>query len=405
MSVTMHLRTEGPQRRDGRLVSTALLDQPGHEPVSLWFSVPERWERALSPDCDHLVIGALPLAMSRGADLAVHGRAGPTLLRNLEEFMAAMSRWQPDVLRQVAISADEEREAEPPAADAGAVLAYSGGVDSTFTLLHHLKGGAGRRTRRIAAAMMIHGREIRLADGEAFEATARKSEEFLAPLGVELIRAATNFTEVVRFWRFWQGAVLAASMSMLKGGFSAGLVSASWSYGQLRMPQGSDPITDPLLSGRHFRILHEGAGFTRVEKIRELARWPEACRQLKVCLADAVGAENCGRCYKCVRTIIAFRAIGVERPAAFPTLPTDGEIAGLRVRPWEVDQMAEAVEFARGAGFGRASWCRALERCVISNRRRLRHRALKHWFQGWNPLYPLWRRLRHGRAVGGTPVR
>jgi hypothetical protein len=63
--------------------------------------------------------------------------------------------------------------------------------------------------------------------------------------------------------------------------------------------------------------VHDRPDVTRVEKMRFLARHPVALERLKVCINQSAD-RNCGRCGKCVRTMIGFEVAGaLDRTHAF----------------------------------------------------------------------------------------
>jgi hypothetical protein len=64
---------------------------------------------------------------------------------------------------------------------------------------------------------------------------------------------------------------------------------------------------------------------TRVDKTAMIANDPFALDHLRVCLRNRGGPGNCGRCKKCIRTMVTLDAIGVlSRAKTFPPrLPDD----------------------------------------------------------------------------------
>jgi hypothetical protein len=91
---------------------------------------------------------------------------------------------------------------------------------------------------------------------------------------------------------------------------------------------GSHPLTDPLWSTEGTEIVHEGAEVGRADKVAKIAENPAALACLMVC-ANSV-TSNCGRCEKCLRTMIALRALGVST-TAFPEFPPLSHIRRLRI--------------------------------------------------------------------------
>jgi hypothetical protein len=58
---------------------------------------------------------------------------------------------------------------------------------------------------------------------------------------------------------------------------------------------------------------------TRAERLVLLAGYgTDACRELSVCGTPESLPDNCGRCPKCIRTMLTFEAAGVPIPACFP---------------------------------------------------------------------------------------
>ena len=60
-------------------------------------------------------------------------------------------------------------------------------------------------------------------------------------------------------------------MQMFSAEFSHALVGSSEPYDALVLPWGSNPVTDRLLSGGRLAIVHDGAGFSRTDKISFLS--------------------------------------------------------------------------------------------------------------------------------------
>jgi hypothetical protein len=72
-----------------------------------------------------------------------------------------------------------------------------------------------------------------------------------------------------------------------------------------------------LLSSASFPIIHDGAAFTRFDKVRVISQWPAALQYLRVCLRGKERDKNCCRCRKCVRAILYFRFVGRGLPPSF----------------------------------------------------------------------------------------
>lgn len=85
------------------------------------------------------------------------------------------------------------------------------------------------------------------------------------------------------------------------------------------VPAGSHPLLDPLFASEWLTFDHHGLELGRPGKVADLiARHPELLPYLKVCYTED-DAGNCGRCRKCLWTMIALLgAGGLHRASLFP---------------------------------------------------------------------------------------
>jgi hypothetical protein len=63
----------------------------------------------------------------------------------------------------------------------------------------------------------------------------------------------------------------------------------------------------PTFSTRTLTIYSEGAGMSRLKKMKEVINYAPSYKYLNVCLKEG---DNCGRCEKCVRTMLGLDALG-----------------------------------------------------------------------------------------------
>jgi len=96
------------------------------------------------------------------------------------------------------------------------------------------------------------------------------------------------------------------------------VLSAADDYRVLTLPLDATPLSDPLLGRDGFEIVHEGAAWNRLEKLRALSQSQDALANLRVCLDGHRHDRNCGRCRKCIATWLACEALGVTAPCFDP---------------------------------------------------------------------------------------
>lgn len=370
----MHVWPQAPVEMDGLIKYRAVIEQADHR-YSLWYEVPQHYGPWLSPNADPFLVALVLMAMRRADALVVHGSVSPSLLRNLEEFQAIWSCWYPRKFKIVPLMADQEQEIELsqptsfPKTSQGALAAFSGGIDSSYTVFRHCCGLVPPRQRQqLQAGLFVHGFDIPLHQPEAFFRAAQRASTMLNSVGpLPLIPMATNFREVVDVgWEEGHGVAIASALMMLQGGFRKGLIASGRSYDHLKLPWGSTPLSDPCLSSQSFAIVHDGAAVDRFAKIEALLNWPEALEHLRVCWEGPVKDRNCCHCEKCIRNILAFRLAGAQ-PSCFPESVSDRDIRRLRLRPSALDAMGEILEVARKRQL-RHSWVKALAMAIHRNR-------------------------------------
>jgi hypothetical protein len=86
-------------------------------------------------------------------------------------------------------------------------------------------------------------------------------------------------------------------------------------------PWGSHPLLDPCYSSSSVEVRHEGVGFRRLESVRVLRERPDLLQFLIVCSEMPIDERqaNCGRCEKCLRTMLELEIAGLRESAiSFP---------------------------------------------------------------------------------------
>ena len=99
--------------------------------------------------------------MRHQTDMVIHGEISLTLLNNLEECQSVWNAWYPDLYTLIDIQADVESEI-PDSNGPSSLTAFTGGLDSAFTVWRHHKGYCGRQQRDLKAGVIIHGYDIPL---------------------------------------------------------------------------------------------------------------------------------------------------------------------------------------------------------------------------------------------------
>jgi hypothetical protein len=364
----LHVAVRPPERRRDsrngpRWRGSATLDPPVRGCHELWFEIPavDGWEPCAS--ADPYVLGVLQPAMVAGRTVSVSGAAvSPSLLANLVDVQRAWRDWRGWPLVDVRV----DRAVERPAPSSGTVLAYSGGVDSAYSLLRHVTGQAGPQTRAIDLALFAHGFDIDRRQDEVFLAALGRIAPPVEALGVRIVPAVTNLRDLTDNWEPYHGFALAATLTFAGGSHAAGMIAASDTFARPMLGWGSNQMTDRLLGSDGFEIVHDACGVVRIDKVRALSAAPDLFTSLRFCWAGASLDRNCGRCAKCVLMAMILRVLDLP-PTCFDEPVADEVICDVLERSgwsgftitYNEPVLAEAL--ARGID---AEWVSLLRRRV-----------------------------------------
>jgi hypothetical protein len=339
----------------------------------LWFRFPRAYASQLTRKADPFVIATAVHALRRYRNFHVHGVVSEGLFANLAEFQAAFAAFhQLRLAEPVSYSATELALPPPSARGAAGITAFSGGVDSCFSVFRHTTLSSLEPKRNLTGALMMHGFDIPVDQATVFAQSADRSRHLTDEAGLRLYTGATNIRILPVAWEETFAAAVAGSLAFFQPAYSYGLVPSFQEWAQARFDHGSNPLTDPLLSSLSFQIVHDGAGFGRIEKLRQLTRWQGALRHLRVCWQGAQLDRNCCACEKCLRTMLMLDLCGVSHCEAFPH-GIDATVVGRLVIKNQsgLDEFGYLLEEAKRLNQPRP-WIKPAERMLRRNRRNRR---------------------------------
>lgn len=273
---------------------------------------------------DALLCALLLPAMSIGTELRIDAPVSARLLENANQIQDIFHTWWNELAR-VPITTNSAYQSAATT-DLSAAF-FTGGVDSFYS--------AVTAEPSPAALAYVEGFDIRLGNQSLARTVKERLESCAAELDKPYRHVRTNYRDLFdmdpRFpgWPRSHGAALASIAHLL--GYSTVIVPASFTYTEL-FPWGSHPLTDPLWSSDDVRILHHGADADRVTKCKRLGQSKAAMCHLRVCWKNPSNAYNCGRCEKCVRTMLNLHAAGVlERCGSLPQSIRPADVAKLTI--------------------------------------------------------------------------
>jgi hypothetical protein len=293
---------------------------------TLWYRFPSWCRPYLDPgNGDPFLAALLVPAMMTGERLALPAPVSPTLLLSLTDVQAIYVSFDRR-LKPVDVEAAPRAIPCPDTPGSATGLFFSLGVDSYYSLLKNVRDHP-RDDETISHLIPIHGFDAAENDwNEQFSPRMlRNCERAARETGKNLLPVTTNVRSITRTlarWTLSHGAALASVALALDGFLGKVLIAASTTYDQL-YPWGSHPVLDPRWSTERLTVAHDGCEMGRIDKIRFVAESQTVLDTLRVCRH-----YNCGKCSKCLPTIIDFMQAGVLDRSA--TLPHEVDVERLR---------------------------------------------------------------------------
>ena len=240
-------------------------------------------------------------------------------------------------------------------------------MDSFYTAVKHTSVDAPAKSR-ITHLVSVKGLDVKLGDNALWMEVVGHLRESAAELGCSWVECADKRAQddagTFVPWGMYYGSVLAAIGLGLKGFWNTVMIPAAQSYADL-YPGGSHPVMDPLWSTESVRILNDGAEATRIDKVARIAQSDTALRHLRVCWENRLGQYNCGKCEKCLRTMVNLQVAGVLHKCRTFNRPLNyGEIGRIAfTSPAQQSLMLQNYRAAIQSGSD-PQLIRALRQCV-----------------------------------------
>lgn len=310
-----------------RLQARFIPEDRDAEPQVLLFETRTDDAPGMGEGAEPLAVVAFSLALLGGeARVLVEGPLCPRLRDGLHTFGARLALWHPE-LRVPILEATEGFHPGEPNPGAGTGLFLSGGVDAFALLEENLRSFPREHPGRFTTAIHIHGlgsfdhgpgtAEPHSDRLEAADRYAERLASFCSAHGVRLIYVRSNARALFPNFDSWSRA-----------GYALGLVAPGLAFDrvirEIWVASDGGGVGSPLPYRQPFwlhfaststmRVSVGQAAVKRIDKVARLGRWTDIHGLLRVCPQyDQVlpaGDLNCGRCEKCLRTMLEFLACG-----------------------------------------------------------------------------------------------
>jgi len=291
----------------------------GQPEKDVFIETPAEFGEDLSASPEAFLVGCLIPAMHFGEKrVAVEGMVGPALLEGLNTVMDLMRVWSAGDFKPLSIepAAVAETLKHPPRHRAG--LVYSGGIDSIAALRLNMTNYPETHPGRIRDCFFIHGMDIGgvVARGMkyyVFDRALAAMHAVTEAAGVTPVPVYTNIRHLNDERELWLNKFFGAVLAAVGHGFSQRVdlfcIASSYDLEHLG-PCGSHPLLDPNYGSLDLQIRHRDVELTRIDKLRVVSGWEPGFQNFRVCLANVADRLNCGRCEKCVRTMLGL--VGID---------------------------------------------------------------------------------------------
>ena len=293
-----------------RLVSDIYINE---EKRTVWAEVDQKFKEYLCYErSDAFVVLLLRYAVCHNHDIVCEAPIGEDLYYQIITYVIpALTKWSPG-MHEIALSANIDTTELPCAKKVGTGI--SCGIDSLHVLAMHEDTPFKRHklTHLTFNNVGSHGEGERAT--KLYAERKKRAESFCAEYGFELVEVNSNVMDV-----FIQNHYLSHTFSSIFTVYCLQKLYSIYYYASgCTIDEFSVRNTD-IISPAHYDILllmafstdklkiySEGAVLTRLDKTKDVVEYAPSYKYLNVCLATS---DNCGKCEKCCRTLLALDAL------------------------------------------------------------------------------------------------
>jgi hypothetical protein len=310
-----------------RASATVQFEDCGEPPKEIFIETETAFDKGFIANPHAFVVGCIiPALYFCEKRIVLEEAICPRLKEGLETVMAIMHHWTAGEFKPLTVEAPLTRTELFRGEKRHASIFLSGGMDSLAALKQLKDNYKPSHPGYPKDALLVHGFDIggvvaRGAKYHVFERAKRAMQPVAKEAMLTLIPVYTNIRHLCDNRDLWLnqffGAVLAASAHAFAPRINLAWLASSFDIPSLH-PCGSHPLLDPEYGSYDLEIRHRDAGLSRMDKLKIVSQWDVAFQNFRVCLANVPEKRNCGRCEKCVRTMLELEALNLlDKTAAF----------------------------------------------------------------------------------------
>ena len=388
-----NLRFEKKSDR-ARVTATVLWEDCGRPKQDIYFETVEEFADSLSCNPHAFLVACIMPALYFGEErVSIEGSVCPELRDGLDIVLNWMRYWWYEPARKIvrieAKTSSGYIRPQTPYDRAG--FFFSGGVDSLSVLRANRLNYPSDHPGSFKDGLLVSGLEIR--DPGIFGYVQDSLSVLAKDASITLIPVYTNIRDLgpednIEFWdEFWKKEFMGATFAAVAHVLAKRLTSLSNSSDHdipNMHPFSSHPLINPYYSSSYLRIRLEGFTLSRLDKTKLVAGWDSALQHLRVCNKTELyqpGLLNCGKCEKCVRTMMSLLVFGVlKKASAFPVHDVSEEMVNV-CGPLASNTFFFSEELvAPLAKIGRHDLVRAIERKIAEYHHSEKSRTLRKKF-------------------------
>ncbi|MBD3280648.1 hypothetical protein GF389_03945 [Candidatus Dojkabacteria bacterium] len=284
----------------------------------IYFEFDNKYEKYLTNRLDPFLVASIIPSMGIPEDIRIEGGIDKVLTANLTKMMSIISNWEVSdswhkKVVDVKISATELLDNTKEKKEKTAMF-FTAGVDSFYTL-EKLRDAEEAPDYLIT----IFGYDIALDNIEMQRRLSKTLKQVSDSTNIEVIRINSNYREFLdKFppnsanqWEMCHGSGLTSAALCLDGLYQKVYINSSDAY-LARSAYGTHPDIDKLWSTSLLSFVSFGDK-NRIEKIDYIKNKELPREHLRVCWRNHDNKYNCGRCEKCIRTMLQLKIYGVLR--------------------------------------------------------------------------------------------
>ncbi|MFJ8247731.1 hypothetical protein [Peribacillus asahii] len=286
----------------------------GEKEDTLWFEVENKYGEFLTDErADAFVVGLLWKALEYGYDIHVLSPMSERLYYTVNTFLIPIIS---QIHNYKKINVICEQLASKPISNTGAVgTGLSCGIDSFSTIYEHLKSDKPKNYQITHLTFFnngSHGPHGKEKTRSLFEQRINISRACASDIGKELIIVNSNISKIVSL--NFQATHTLRNMSAvlaLQKLFNVYYYSSTYHLKDFKFSTKDSAFYDifnlSMISTESVSLFSSCTNLTRVEKTRLVSNFEPAHKYLNVCTR---AGSNCGKCNKCLRTLLTLEIIG-----------------------------------------------------------------------------------------------